>query len=84
MELAYAGLHQICVPFLDRLDRLPDPQRTALSTAFGLISGATPDRFMVGLAVLDLLADRAEERPLVCLIDVRSGSIACLCRPLHS
>src|SRR6266568_8613621 len=69
MELAYAGLHQICGPFLDRLDRLPDPQRIALSTAFGLIGGDAPDRFMVGLAVLDLLADRAEERPLICLID---------------
>jgi DNA-binding CsgD family transcriptional regulator len=69
MELAYAGLHQICGPFLDRLDRLPDPQRMALSTAFGLIAGEAPDRFMVGLAVLDLLADRAEERPLICLID---------------
>jgi DNA-binding CsgD family transcriptional regulator len=69
MELAYAGLHQICGPFLDRLDRLPDPQRIALSIAFGLVSGDAPDRFMVGLAVLDLLADRAEERPLVCLID---------------
>jgi len=69
MELAYAGLHQICGPFLDRLDRLPDPQRVALSAAFGLISGGAPDRFMVGLAVLDLLADRAEERPLICLID---------------
>jgi hypothetical protein len=69
MELAYAGLHQFCAPFLDRLDRLPDPQRIALSTAFGLIGGDTPDRFMVGLAVLDLLADHAEERPLICLID---------------
>ena len=69
MELAYAGLHQICSPFLDRLDHLPDPQRIALSIAFGLIGGAAPDRFMVGLAVLDLLADRAEERPLICLID---------------
>jgi len=69
MELAYAGLHQLCGPFLDRIDRLPDPQRIALSTAFGLISGDAPDRFMVGLAVLDLLADRAEDRPLICLID---------------
>jgi DNA-binding CsgD family transcriptional regulator len=69
MELAYAGLHQLCAPFLDRLDRLPDPQRVALSTAFGLIGGDAPDRFMVGLAVLDLLADRAEERPLICIID---------------
>jgi DNA-binding CsgD family transcriptional regulator len=69
MELAYAGLHQICGPFLDRLERLPDPQRIALSAAFGLISSEAPDRFLVGLAVLDLLADRAEERPLICLID---------------
>jgi DNA-binding CsgD family transcriptional regulator len=69
MELAYAGLHQLCGPLLDRLDRLPDPQRLALSIAFGLIGGGAPDRFMVGLAVLDLLADRSEERPLACLID---------------
>src|SRR5690242_7602513 len=61
MELAYAGLHQVCGPFLDRLDRLPEPQRNALSIAFGLIGGDAPDRFLVGLAVLDLLADRAEE-----------------------
>jgi len=69
MEFAYAGLHQLCAPFLDRLDRLPDPQRIALGTAFGLTGGAAPDRFLVGLAVLDLLADRAEQRPLICLID---------------
>src|SRR5579859_7421498 len=69
MELAYAGLHQICGPFLDRLDRLPEPQRNALSTAFGLIGGDAPDRFLVGLAVLDLFADRAEERPLICIVD---------------
>jgi len=58
MELAYAGLHQLCAPFLDRLDRLPAPQRQALGTAFGLIAAEVPDRFLVGLAVLDLLADR--------------------------
>ena len=69
MELAYAGLHQLCAPFLDRLNRLPDPQRSALGTAFGLTGGEAPDRFLVGLAVLDLLADRAEQRPLICLID---------------
>ncbi|WP_329476640.1 AAA family ATPase [Kribbella sp. NBC_01484] len=68
-ELAYAGLHQLCAPFLDRLDRLPTPQRIALGTAFGLTGGQAPDRFLVGLAVLDLLADRAEQRPLICLID---------------
>ncbi len=69
MELAYAGLHQLCAPFLDRLDRLPTPQRIALGTAFGMTDGEAPDRFLVGLAVLDLLADRAEQHPLICLID---------------
>ena len=69
MELAYAGLHQICGPYLDRLGRLPGPQRVALGTAFGLVDGDAPNRFLVGLAVLDLLADRAEERPLICIID---------------
>src|SRR4051794_15361945 len=68
-ELAFAGLHQLCAPMLDRLDRLPDPQRTALGTAFGLTSGARQDRFLVGLAVLTLLADAAGEQPLVCFVD---------------
>ncbi|MET8760161.1 AAA family ATPase [Lentzea sp. NPDC004782] len=65
----YAGLHQLCVPFLDRLDRLPAPQREALGTAFGLASGPRPTRFMVGLAVLTLLAEVADEQPLACLVD---------------
>jgi hypothetical protein len=69
MELAFAGLHQLCAPMLDRLQRLPAPQRAALRTAFGLSSGSAPDRFMVGLAVLSLLSDAAEEHPLVCLVD---------------
>src|SRR3954471_62274 len=69
MELPFAGLHQLCAPMLDRLDRLPDPQRTALGTAFGLTSGARQDRFLVGLAVLTLLADAAGEQPLVCFVD---------------
>src|SRR3954464_623371 len=69
MELAFAGLHQLCAPMLDRLERLPDPQRPALASAFGLTAGHAPDRFLVGLAVLSLLAEVAEERPLVCLID---------------
>lgn len=68
-EMAYAGLHEICAPFLDRLDRLPGPQRAAFGTAFGLSEGARPTRFLVGLAVLTLLADVADEQPLVCLID---------------
>ena len=58
MELAFAGLHQLCAPMLDRLDRLPVPQREALRTAFGLSVGPPPDRFLVGLAVLSLLAGR--------------------------
>src|SRR5207248_6441971 len=67
--MAYAGLHQLCAPFLDRLDRLPEPQRDALATAFGLSAGARPTRFLIGLAVLTLLADVAEDQPLLCLVD---------------
>src|SRR5436309_12155475 len=69
MELAFAGLHQLCAPMLDRLERLPAPQRDALGTAFGLTAGVAPDRFLVGLAVLGLLSEVADERPLVCLVD---------------
>jgi DNA-binding CsgD family transcriptional regulator/tetratricopeptide (TPR) repeat protein len=69
MELAYAGVHQLCAPMLARLQRLPGPQREALGTAFGLSSGPAPDRFLVGLATLSLLADVAEEHPLLCLVD---------------
>ena len=69
MELAFAGLHQLCAPMLHRLGRLPVPQRSALRTAFGLSAGPAPDRFLVGLAVLSLLADVAGTRPLICLID---------------
>lgn len=69
MELAYAGIHQLCSPFIDRIERLPAPQREALGTALGLRSGEAPDRFLVGLAVLSLLADVAESQPLLCVID---------------
>jgi hypothetical protein len=69
MELAFAGLQQLCAPFLDRLDRLPGPQRGALGIAFGLREGGAPDRFLVGLAVLSLLSDVADQRPLVCAVD---------------
>ncbi len=69
MELPFAGLHQLCAPLLGRLDRLPAPQRDALSVAFGLGSGEPPDRFIVGLAVLSLLSEIAETQPLVCLVD---------------
>ncbi len=68
-ELAFASLHQLCGPLLDHLERLPGPQRDALATAFGLWAGPTPDRFLVGLAVLTLLSEVAEDRPLLCLID---------------
>jgi DNA-binding CsgD family transcriptional regulator len=69
MELAFAGVHQLCAPLLDRLRVLPDPQRQALRTAFGMSVGPAPDRFLVGLAVLGLLAEAAVERPVVCLVD---------------
>ncbi len=69
MELAYSGLDQLCAPMLDRVDRLPKPQRDALRTMFGLAGGAAPDRFLVGLATLGLLSDVADEEPLVCLVD---------------
>src|SRR6266849_3049940 len=69
MELAFAGLHQLLAPVLDRADRLPVPQRDALRTAFGLSAGPVPDRFLVGLAVLGLVSEVAGQRPLVCVVD---------------
>ena len=69
MELAFAGLHQLCASMLDRLERLPGPQGNALEVAFGLAEGDPPDRFLVALAVLSLISEVAEEQPLVCLID---------------
>src|SRR5687767_15754758 len=69
MELAYAGLHQLCGPLLDRLEGLPAPQRQAMEIVFGLSTGEAPDRFLVGLAVLSLLADVTEQRPLLCVVD---------------
>lgn len=69
MELAFAGLHQLFIPLMGQLDRLPGPRRDALSIAFGLSAGSAPDRFMVGLAVLGLLAEVAEEQPLICIVD---------------
>ena len=69
MELAYASLHQLCVPLLDRLDRLPAPQRQALEIVFSLSAGLPTDRFLVGLAVLSLFSEVADERPLLCVID---------------
>jgi DNA-binding CsgD family transcriptional regulator/tetratricopeptide (TPR) repeat protein len=69
MELAFAGLQQLCAPLLEHLDDLPEPQRAALNVAFGRGLGAAPDRFLVGLAVLSLVAAAAEIRPLICVID---------------
>jgi DNA-binding CsgD family transcriptional regulator len=69
MELPFAGLHQLCAPLLDRLEWLPPPQREALGIAFGLSSGTRPDRFLVGLALLSLLSDAADQEPLLCLLD---------------
>jgi DNA-binding CsgD family transcriptional regulator/tetratricopeptide (TPR) repeat protein len=69
MELAFAGLHQLCASSLDRIDRLADPQRAALATAFGLCSGAAPNPFLVGLATLSLFTEVSEEEPLVCVVD---------------
>jgi len=68
MELAFAGLHQLCAPLLEGLEALPGPQRDALRVAFGMQDGAAPDRFIVALASLSLLAGAAEDQPLVCLV----------------
>jgi DNA-binding CsgD family transcriptional regulator len=69
MELPFAGLHQLCAPMLGRLGALPEPQQAALGVALGLSSGAAPDRFLVALAALSLLAEVAAERPLLCFVD---------------
>jgi DNA-binding CsgD family transcriptional regulator len=69
MELALAALQQLCSPFLELRDRLPQPQRDALAVAFGLDAGPAPNPFVVGLAVLGLLSEAAEERPLLCVVD---------------
>ncbi len=69
IELAFAALHQLCAPFLDRLECLPGPQRDALGMAFGVRDGNGPDRFLVGLGILSLLSEVAGERPLICVVD---------------
>ncbi|MGH3300530.1 MAG: ATP-binding protein [Streptosporangiaceae bacterium] len=69
MELPFAGPHQLCASVLGRLDALPEPQRDALSVAFGISFGEVPDRFLVALAEFSLLAKVAEERPLLCHVD---------------
>ena len=69
MELDYAALQQLCSPILELIERLPDPQRDALGVAFGLSAGQAPNPFLVGLAVLGLLSEAAEEQPLLCVVD---------------
>jgi DNA-binding CsgD family transcriptional regulator len=69
MEFAYAGLHQLCLPMLDHLGSLPDPQQSALRVSFGLTEGTAANRFFVGLATLSLLAEMATTYPLMCLVD---------------
>ena len=69
LEMPFAALHQLCMPMLDNLAALPEPQERALQVAFGSSAGNPPDRFLVGLAVLSLLAEVAIKRPLVCLVD---------------
>jgi predicted ATPase len=68
-SLGFAAVHRLLLPFLHSVDRLPGPQRRALGVAFGLVTGPPPDPFLVGLAVLTLLADVAEVRPVLCVID---------------
>ena len=86
MELAFASLHQLCAPALGRMGRLPAPQREALEVVFGVSQGSAPDRFLVGLAVLSLLSEVAEDRPLLCVVDDaqwldRSSALVGLCGP---
>jgi DNA-binding CsgD family transcriptional regulator len=69
MELPFAAVQQLCSAFLELMDRLPQPQHEALGVAFGLITGPAPNPFLVGLAALGLLAEAAEEEPLVCVVD---------------
>jgi DNA-binding CsgD family transcriptional regulator len=69
MQFPFAGVHQLCAPMLDQLERIPDPQRDALWTVFGIRAGPPPDRFLVALAVLSLLSEVAEEQPLICIVD---------------
>ena len=69
MELPFAGIDRLCAPMLERLDVLPEPQQNAFRVAFGLATGDAPDRFLVALAVLNLLSATAEQRPLLCLVD---------------
>jgi hypothetical protein len=68
-EVAFSALHELCAPLLDRLDRLPDAQRAALSTALGMEEGVSPSPLLIGLAVLGLFAEAADDEPLICVVD---------------
>ncbi len=69
VELGFASLHQMCLPLMSQIDRLPDPQRNALEVVFGVSEGSAPDPFLVGLATLSLLCEAAESTPLLCVVD---------------
>jgi DNA-binding CsgD family transcriptional regulator len=91
VDFAFAGLHQLCAPLLDHLDALPEPQQVALGVALGRRTGSPPDPFLVGLATLSLLAEAAEVRPLLCLVDdvqwldpVSVQTLAFVARRLHA
>jgi DNA-binding CsgD family transcriptional regulator len=91
IELGFGGLHQLLMPFLHRVDRLPEPQRQALDAAFGVGPGPPPSRFVVTLAVLTLLADVAAERPLLCVVDdaqwideESASTLAAVARRVHA
>jgi DNA-binding CsgD family transcriptional regulator len=68
-ELPYAALQQLSGPIFGLSERLPDPQREALSVAFGLSAGHAPNPLLVGLAVLGLLVEAANDQPLLCVVD---------------
>jgi hypothetical protein len=76
LELSYAGIHQLLIPFLPRIDQLPPRQRQALGSAFGLAGGAPPDRFQIGLATLTLLDMAGVDQPILAPSMTRNGSIA--------
>ena len=69
IEVPFAALHQLCASLLNRLDTLPVPQRDAARMTFGLTAGASPDRLLIGLAILSLLSSAADEGPLLCVVD---------------
>lgn len=82
MELPFAALHQVCGPTLDHLERLPPRSARPCGSCSGLSGGPAPDGFLVGLAVLTLLSDVAEERALLCVVDDVSGGIMFPCQQL--